>query len=221
MSIREHFKTDNPHHAYLIEGEHAVIFPEIVKIVEDWGVRTSGNPDFCSITVDSFKIEDARNLKSFTSERGITRSKKVFVISANNFLLEAQNALLKMFEEPAADTHFFLILPDAGVLIKTLASRFHYIAASGESESRDAKKFVLLSKRERIDFLKELLAEDEEEVESGRSKAAKFLNELETFLHEKGERNVGLFEQIFKAREYLRQPGSSAKNLLESVALML
>ena len=143
------------------------------------------------------------------------------MISANNFLLEAQNALLKMFEEPAIDTHFFLILPDAGVLIKTLASRFHYIAAPGEPESKDAKKFVLLSKRERIDFLKELLAEDEEEVESGRSKAAKFLNELETFLHAKGERNVGLFEQIFKARKYLRQPGSSTKNLLESVALML
>jgi len=219
--IRDHFKNGNLHHAYLIEGEHAVIFPEIVKIVEDWGVKTSGNPDFCSITVDSFKIEDARNLKSLTSERGITKSKKVFVISANNFLLEAQNALLKMFEEPAIDTHFFLILPDAGVLIKTLASRFHYIAAPGEPESKDAKKFVLLSKRERIDFLKELLAEDEEEVESGRSKAAKFLNELETFLHAKGERNVGLFEQIFKARKYLRQPGSSTKNLLESVALML
>jgi len=219
--IKEYFEKGIPHHAYLIEGQAEAVLPEILALCAKFGIRTSGNPDFCHIAAQVFKIEDARNLKELASSKAFGGGKKVFVISAENILLEAQNALLKMFEEPAIDTHFFLILPDAGVLIKTLASRFHYIAAPGEPESKDAKKFVLLSKRERIDFLKELLAEDEEEVESGRSKAAKFLNELETFLHAKGERNVGLFEQIFKARKYLRQPGSSTKNLLESVALML
>src|SRR3989344_327659 len=215
--IRDHFKNGNLHHAYLIEGEHAVIFPEIVKIVEDWGVKTSGNPDFCSITVDSFKIEDARNLKSLTSERRITKSKKVFVISANNILLEAQNTLLKLFEEPIPETHFFLILPNVNVLLKTFASRFYKIRTNDNLEQRGAKKFVEMGKAQRISFLRELL----EDEENARANANKFLNELESYLHSMSRLNLDVNNQIFRAREYLRQPGSSVKNLLESVALML
>ena len=219
MSIREHFKTNNPHHAYLIEGKHEEVFPEIVSVVESWGVKISGNPDFCHISADTFKIEDARNLKSLTSEKGVTKAKKIFVISANNFLLEAQNAMLKVFEEPIPETHFFLILPNANVLLKTFASRFYKIKANDDPEQRSAKKFVEMRKIERINFLRELLADEE----NGKANANKFLNELEVYLHQVSTSRVTLdtFEQIFKAREYLRQPGSSAKNLLESVALML
>jgi len=223
MSIREHFKINNPHHAYLIEGKREEVFPEIVSVVESWGVKISDNPDFCHISTDTFKIEDARNLKSLTSERGITKSKKIFVISANNFLLEAQNAMLKVFEEPADDVLFFIITPDIAALLKTLVSRFYLIKTNKEDMGNEAEKFIALPVNKRIDFIKKLINETEDNLNSTRSKSLKFLNALETTLHQKKVSRVTLdtFEQIFKAREYLRQPGSSAKNLLESVALML
>ena len=227
MEIREHLDKDNLHHAYLLEGAREEVVPEILKFIQALGVKTSGNPDFCHISVDSFKIEDARNLKSVEYEKGFSTGRKIFLISANTFLLEAQNTLLKIFEEPIENTHFFIVTPDAGVLLKTFVSRFYLIKTdrnAGE-ELKQAKAFLALPLRKRIDFVKELLAENEEEEEttldSGRSKALKFLNALEIVLHSKFLKNQQgeYFNQIFKVREFLNQPGSSAKTLMESVAL--
>ena len=39
-------------------------------------IKTSGNPDFYHISVDSFKIEDARNLKSIEYEKSFSTGKK-------------------------------------------------------------------------------------------------------------------------------------------------
>jgi hypothetical protein len=61
-----------------------------------------------------------------------------------------------------------------------------------------------------------------ESAESSRTKALKFINTLESTLHQHMPRTVidaSIFEHILKVREILRMPGSSAKMLLESVAL--
>jgi len=237
MEIFANLDKNNLHHAYLIEGAREEIVPELLKFVESLGVKTSANPDFCHISVDSFKIEDARNLKSVEYEKGFSTGKKIFLISANNFLLEAQNTLLKIFEEPIENTHFFLIVPDKNTLLKTLVSRFYLIETktSLEKELKEAEKFIKMPLKNRIDFLKESLAESEEEeiivIDSTRSKALKFLNALESVLVSKmpfdKKMSRGIFDtqacfaHIFKVREYLNQPGSSAKSLMESVALIL
>ncbi|MEK7140568.1 MAG: hypothetical protein AAB815_02165 [Patescibacteria group bacterium] len=233
--ISKYFDKNNLHHAYLIEGARAEIVPQILDLLKECGVAVTGNPDFLHITLDSFKIEDARNLKSFSVERGISENKKIFIISANNFLLEAQNTLLKMFEEPIEDTHFFLIVPDTDALLPTLVSRFYLIPARQDLAEglKDAEKFVAMPIPQRLDFIKELISETENEEEaemivldSARAKALKFLNSLEVVLHKKFIPRVPLdrvdfFNQIFKVREFLRQPGSSIKSLMESVALTI
>src|SRR3989344_512465 len=114
--ISEHLNEDNLHHAYLIEGAREEIVPEILTFIESLGIQTSGNPDFLHISTDSFKIEDARNLKTYGAEKSFSGGKKIFIISTNNLLLEAQNTLLKMFEEPTEDTHFFLVVPERNAL---------------------------------------------------------------------------------------------------------
>src|SRR3989344_303159 len=251
LDIKKHFDKDNLHHAYLIEGEREEILSENLKLLESFGVKTNANPDFLQISLDTFKIDDARNLKSFAIEKANTVDKKIFIISANNFLLEAQNSLLKMFEEPIDKTHFFLITPDTNALLKTLVSRFYFISTKSLSEGeQDAEKFIQMPLQKRIDFIKELLTEVEEQGEEGnkiaplnssRSKALKFLNAIETLLHRKFEKNFfgftlpGVpggsytvqnsfqicFDQIFKVRKFLRQPGSSTKTLMESVAIVI
>ncbi len=234
MSIFAGLDKKNLHHAYLIEGDKDKVLPEVLKFVEGLGVKTSGNADFSLVSADSFKIEDARSLKAMSAEKGSAMGLRVFVISANSFLLEAQNTLLKMFEEPIENTIFFLIVPDKNSLLKTLVSRFYLVGARRglAPESDQAEKFIKLPVSSRIDFLKELLQEEEGEEEetygldSSRSKALKFLNSLESTLHKQiflraplKNQNLSIFEHFFKVRKYLRMPGSSAKSLMESVAL--
>ncbi|PIR68981.1 hypothetical protein COX93_03125 [Candidatus Nomurabacteria bacterium CG_4_10_14_0_2_um_filter_30_12] len=250
--ISQHLDKNNLHHAYLIEGVRDEIIPEIFKFLEDLGVKTANNPDFYYMSFDSFKIDDAHNLKSIQYEKSFSLGKKIILISANNFLLEAQNTLLKIFEEPIENTHFFLIVPNKNILLKTLLSRFYLIQIKSNllvEELKYAEKFILMPLKNRLDFIKELLVEEENEdeedssiqIQSTRAKALRFLNALEFSLQNKIVINFsGLtlpgipvrthtvqnslqlcFAHIFKIREFINQPGSSVKNLMESIALKI
>lgn len=258
MNLTDHLNKNNLHHAYLIEGGHEEIVPEILEFLEDIGVKTVGNSDFLHVKFDSLKIDDARDLKSYGNQKSFSDRKKFFLVTANNILLEAQNSLLKMFEEPIENTHFFIIIPDANVLLPTFISRFYSISTSREvvGEAEEIERFLALSLSDRIQFMKDLLIEDDDEDEDGnekivlnsaRAKALKFLNDLEYVLHHKilnknkVQENSAVFtlpgapggsyaaqnfpapcfEHLFKVRELLRMPGSSAKSLMESVALIV
>ncbi len=232
MKIREHLDKDNLHHAYLIEGPKDESILDILSFLKTININTVGNPDFCHITTDVFKIDDARHLKSFTEDRSFN-SKRIFLVSANNFLLEAQNTLLKMFEEPIENTHFFVIVPDTNALLQTFVSRFYLIKTQKEQQEEHSKasEFIAMSLKDRLDFIKELLTEVEEDEEiiasttSARVRSLNFLNALEIVLHNKflsktqKFSNLEFFEHLFKVREFLRQPGSAAKTMMESVAL--
>jgi len=212
--MREHL--EGLHHAYLISGLGESVLPEIISFWEAKAVKTKGNPDFNYITLKTFKIEDSRNLKELAAQKGL-KSKKICIVSADNILPEAQNALLKLFEEPTPETHFYFVLPHIGALLPTFISRFYVIRTKTIPETKAAEKFISMSLFNRINFLKDLLNDEE----NGRRQALEFLNELETHLYSKTISNPKAMEQIFKARDYIRQPGSSVKNLLESVALVL
>ena len=228
--IFDHLSKNSLHHAYLIEGDREKIVPEILEFLKSLGIE-KGNPDFFHIELDSFKIDDARNLKSYATEKGFSMDKKVFLISANSFLLEAQNSLLKLFEEPIENTHFFVVTPDTNSLLKTLVSRFYFISTRQDLiESKEADKFIVMHLNARINFLKDFLATENEDedvasADSNRAKSLRFLNALELNLHQKLVSktvfDTGFFEHLFKVREFLRMPGSSAKTLMESVAIII
>jgi len=236
MEILTHLDKNNLHHAYLIEGKYEEIVPKIINFLKNLGIETYNNPDFYYISIDSFKVEDAFNLKSMQYEKSFSsekNAKKIFLISANNFLLEAQNTLLKIFEEPIKNTHFFIIVPNSNFLLKTLISRFYLIKTKPniEIELKEAEKFIYMSLKNRLNFIKELITEKEEKISievkkdiiqnSVRAKALKFLNALETIMSKKIFNTQNYFIHIFKVREFLNQPGSSVKNLMESIALTI
>ncbi len=234
MSILKHLDKKKLHHAYLIEGERDEIMPEILSFFESLNIKTFGNPDFCHIIIDNLKIEEAFDLRAMSSDKSFSLSKKVFIICVNSLTLDAQNVLLKMFEEPIENTHFFVVVPDADSLLKTLVSRFYFIRNKNvNTKTEDVEKFIGMSLQKRIDFIKELLIEPKEDEESNeivaldstRSKALKFLNALESVLCNKlilkTPLDIVLFEHFLKVREFLRMPGSSVKTLMESVALII
>jgi len=233
--LLKHIDKDNLHHAYLIEGVREETTPLILELMKTLGVNTKDSADFCHMTLDSFKVDDARSLKSLSVQKVAEDSKKIFLIATNSFLLEAQNTMLKLLEEPVSNTHFFIIVPDIEALLPTFVSRFFVIRNKGAEDSdiiKDAEAFLKMTKLNRLDFVKKLVAKDEDaeddrSLDGVRAKALRFLNSLEMVLHKKTfstsiiDGNAECFKQIFKAREFLRQPSAASKTLLESVALII
>jgi DNA polymerase-3 subunit delta' len=71
-------------------------------------------------------IEQARAMLNFTKLKSHGRSsinRTIVIDDAHRMTTEAQNALLKIIEEPPADTIIILTAPNPGSLLKTIASR--------------------------------------------------------------------------------------------------
>lgn len=223
MLFGDSFDKNNLHHSYLLEGEKDLLLSQVLELMKDIKVEVIANPDFRVLSFDSIKIDDARNIKKIAEEKSFSDSKRVFVVTANSILLEAQNSLLKIFEEPINNTHFFVLLPSVSNLLHTFVSRFFVLKEINDLDTKEVEKFVKSNLLQRIDFIKDLLkTEKEEENFSSREKALDFLNKLELYCSKNLDllpKNKDLVRHLLKTRKYLRQPGSATKTLLESVAL--
>ncbi len=81
---------------------------------------------------EEFKIDDA---KQVTQEAYIAEScQKVIVIAAQRYRNEAQNALLKLLEEPPRNIVFILIAPTKTALLPTILSRIPLERISSKKE---------------------------------------------------------------------------------------
>lgn len=71
---------------------------------------------------DEFLMDNAKEVQreSFIAEN----KEKIIVIMANSFRNEAQNFLLKLFEEPPKNIKFLLVSPSRNLLLPTVRSRF-------------------------------------------------------------------------------------------------
>jgi len=218
------------HHAYAIVGDNSGR-AEIIKLLEEThGIPIRGNPDFFNREYENFTIDDARELKANHEMRPIhTSGKKIFILSMTGATSEAQNALLKLLEEPAEYAHFFLIIPSAHLLLPTVRSRVSLIAGNRANALRksgtdndnefEAVKFIKSSTAERLEIIKRLMDSISKERKN-KQDAITFLNNVESILHKEGvKKNGTALETIKHARKYLNDRSPSLKMLLEYVAL--
>ncbi len=218
-------KTGNLHHAYLIEGEREVVLKELTNFLElEVKFKIHGNPDFWYGEFDTLGIDDGRVLQ----ERQIRKSlggKKIFVISTNFITREAQNSLLKVFEEPTTETHFFILTPSAESLLPTLKSRLVIIKSSPANMKMGGDKIAVefLGKNgaERIELLGEIIENKE------KGQAIDFLNNLEKVLRDRSPQKkytpeeIFVFDEIIKCRSYLHDRAPSVKMILEYLSLII
>jgi len=88
-------------HAYVVRGGVEAL-PEVLKILKKEGIETTANPDVFTREYPNFTINDARTLSDRAQLRAMGTGGRVFVIFAPTIPADAQNALLKTFEEPPA-----------------------------------------------------------------------------------------------------------------------
>lgn len=92
------------------------------KIIEELNLPKNQSRIFES---EEFKIDTA---KAVIDEAYIASAEEKFIILiGRNFTKEAQNALLKVLEEPPYNIHFLIFIPFKNALIPTIRSRMRMI----------------------------------------------------------------------------------------------
>lgn len=95
--------------------------------------NVDNHPDV-KIFSQPLSVDDARFIKTDSFIYPNNSSKKVYIIiDANKMTFAAQNALLKVLEEPATFTHFILTTNTSGVLLDTIISRCIVYNFKGEN----------------------------------------------------------------------------------------
>lgn len=148
------------HHAYFLAGDaEEGIERSLAWIEKELGLGASGNPDVIVFRYDLFSVEDARAVSESAHRTSALGKGKAIVMSARRFFHEAQNALLKTFEEPPEGTYLFLIVPSEGVISPTLRSRLLPLPGS-ETESMHelAEAFASANTAGREKIVEKLLA---------------------------------------------------------------
>lgn len=185
------------HHAYFFTGDSAKALEFLDKNLD---IKKQGNPDYIFQKIDALSIDEARNIKTVHSKKPFGE-KRIFIIQTESISSESQNALLKVFEEPEPNNHFFIIIENPQ-LLPTLKSRVQIIHFTKEEEN--VSKFIKMSKKERLDFVKELSKTEGFSLADGIGKIKKDRKTLEA---------------VVKVKKYIYDRGSSTKQLLEYLAI--
>lgn len=184
------------HHAYLVEGEREVVLPRIEAYLTDTrGYTSQHDPDVPWFDQPQISVDDARRIgeRAYRSAQGSNGTTIVLVTS--RIFHQAQNALLKIFEEPPAGVTFILAVPQAGQLLPTLQSRLLTLPTESAqaqttaaiASTPKADSFLALTTLEREKYITKLLdtskVDDDDEKQRARADVAAFVTELVRALH--------------------------------------
>ncbi len=202
----------------------------ISNLEREQRIQVKGNTDFIDKCYQNFTIDDARILKSEHEKKPVSaEGKKIFIVTMNGITVEAQNALLKLLEEPADYAHFFIIIPSAHLLLPTVKSRLSLLEIKDDrnlvrhdevESTKIISEFTKASVSKRMEIIKNLI-DDISKEKKVKQEAIDFLDNLEHFIYERDgvQKGKPILEALNLARKYAGDRSPSFKMLLEYVAL--
>ena len=226
----------NRHHAFVIEARAE----EGIEVAREWarkelGMEVENNPDIVILRYGLLSVEEARQVSEVATGAPFVGEHKVVIISATRAYHEAQNALLKLFEEPPRGTYLFLIMPSLGGLLPTLRSRVQILQTSLSTDGRPnirisdvVWEFIKASKEKRSVMIKKLTSgKDEEEKRENREEAIAIINGIEAVAYT--AKNDGyrkpiiteLLSDIAVLRIHLYDRSAPVKMILEHLSLVI
>lgn len=210
------------HHAYVYEGPAALLAALAADARARFGFEAAGNPDVHVELWEKFGIDESRALVAQTSLRS-TQGRALFVLGMVSITSEAQQALLKLFEEPQMGVVFVVLVP-RGSLLPTLRSRFldypKKIALGVETSS--AREFLAWPYTKRSTWVAAFVKKED----GARERVRAFVDDLEVVLYAELQRapsapvRAGLTD-VAHFRHYLADRAPSVKMILEHFAATL
>ena len=189
-------------------------------LAETLDFKPQANPDFLLLTSEGFGIDDARDLTEWALGKSLGPI-KVAYISAKSVTMEAQNALLKLFEEPSLGTYIFLHLESLGNILPTFLSRVRVLKIEEPEENtlqNKADKFFNAKFKERLAMINSMAKSE------NKSDMKEILRDLEAVGYGKGlsgPAGAETVKNVLKAKIFSTARGSSPKMLLEWLGTVL
>jgi len=220
------------HHAFVIEAEAE----EGVVIAGKWllselKMESKGNSDVVVLRHGLLSVDDARRIIDIAAQAPFAGEHKALIIAAGRMYHEAQNALLKLFEEPPRGTYVFLVLPTLGGLLPTLISRVVPLTVfekpSTHAVPEVARKFIESTREKRSAMVKKLTSgKDEDERRAQRDEAIQIVNGIEAAayaaLHaKKNKTSTELLSEISVLRSHLYDRSAPMRMILEHLAIVV
>jgi DNA polymerase-3 subunit delta' len=201
------------HHANIVVGNDGYQ-KSIVILNEELMFQTRGNPDFFIMKTETFGIDDARELGKWVAGKPLVGEIKAALFVVESITFEAQNALLKVLEEPPLGTYIFINIKSLGGILPTFLSRVAVLKSEeGEViyDESDAQKFLKSKIKERLAVARSLAKKEE------KSLMKEFLVDMEKSLQKSRTKSLASpdLRRILKAKVFAGARGSSSKILLD------
>jgi len=206
------------------ENKKFIFAKSIARYCERRVWRESGEPLIDALVIDAIEesgIDIVRAATHFLWQKPILSERRTLIIhEAANLTLPAQQAILKIAEEPPVHALIILIVSDPSVLIQPLASRFQktFFSINGspsflrkQKVSQRVKDFVASDRKRRSEIIKEVIA-DKRELDQ-------FLRDMLIFGYKDPVKNKKLLSGLLNRIRLIKQFNTNKKLQLESVLL--
>ncbi|MEK7208783.1 MAG: hypothetical protein AAB677_00810 [Patescibacteria group bacterium] len=213
------------HHAYLFIGPRHAALEQIEKII-----TAHGPAEVHRHEQEIWNIEDSRQVSERQQLKTWTDQRKFFVIAVETMTIPAQQALLKVLEEPAPQTHFMIVCRESNDLLPTLRSRCQLCQVTTRAVDENAldikwaKNFFATQPDQRLSLIAELTLTEEGKID--RRQARRRAEALELICHDylltkPTPELAEALKAISQARNYLADQSSLPKLIFEHLALVL
>ncbi len=213
------------HHAYVIEGDREMALETLRDYLKDfYKFSTYSHPDIFEFHFPNFLVENSREIKETDIKSPFQFETKTIIISFDSVTREAQNALLKVLEDPSPTSRFFIVTNSSEILLPTILSRVEVVRHESYDKIKsqiDVKKFVQDSKAQRLETVGKIIKKISDE-ELSKEEVGNFLKSLKMYLEEElieGRGNAEMLKTVLNALIFSRDKSASAKLLLERVSL--
>lgn len=195
------------HHATLLRGD----FDEACAALRDalqFDFQSVADPDISYIHTDALSIEEVRDLSSRALQMPVLRDYMTFIVASDTINTQAQNALLKLTEDPPTHARFIFILPHSAPLFGTLRSRFNVIDVGTATTEKGVATESFATR------MKDIARMAKDKDNAGMEQ---LLRTAELSVHARPGSRAS--KALITARRYIESNGSSPKMLLENLAI--
>lgn len=199
------------HHAVLIKKPNVTVSEALLLY------GNTSDLEVYQLPFSSIGIDEVKQIIFEASLRPQTHKARLLVINLESITHVAEQALLKILEEPPASTSFLFVVPSEITFVPTLQSRFHELALEREApiELTDFTQFEKTGLAERLEEIsKRITKKDSAWVENIKYG-------LKQHLQDKGVVQSDLLPALSFILTNLNARGASNKMLLEYLAIRL